>query len=153
MVQPTQIPSINKSPAELLNVRKFRTNLPTIDLSQNKSNEIEIEILADKHQIKPKSNTGKELPKLDVGMPVLYDKNPDSSKVKVKCPQWCKGTVKDRQNPRKYEILTDGDRVVTRSRRHIKAYLTRSGRFSKAPKRLIEQTNICKNPHELKEFT
>ena len=65
-----------------------------------------------------------------------YDKNPDSSK--KKCPKWAKGTVKDRQNPRKYEILTDNDRVVTQSRRHIKTYLTKSGRVSKAPKRLIE---------------
>ena len=84
--------------------------------------------------------TGKELPKLDVGNPVLYDKNPDS--MKVKHPKWCKGTVKDRRNPRKYEMLRDSNRVVTQSRRHIKAYMTWSGRFSKAPKRLIEQQSI-----------
>ena len=76
-------------------------------------------------------------PKNPVGTPVLYDKNLDSSKIKH--PQWCKGTVKDRQNPRKYEILTDNDRIVTRSRHHIKAYLTRSGRVGKAPQRLTEQ--------------
>ena len=33
----------------------------------------------------------------------------------------CKGTIKNRQDPRKYEILTD-DSVITRSRRHVKAY-------------------------------
>ena len=50
-----------------------------------------------------------------------------------------KQRVIDRKNPRKYEILTDdSDRVITRSRRHIKAYLTRSGRVSKAPKCLID---------------
>ena len=130
----THIPSINKSPAELLNARKYRTNLPRINLSQG-MNEPEIEMLIDKHQ--KVAVTRKELPKLDVGTPVLYDKNPDSSKIKH--PKWAKGTVKDRQNPRKYEILTDNDRVVTQSRRHIKAYLTKSGRVSNAPKRLIEQ--------------
>ena len=88
-----------------------------------------------KHELKPQ--TGKELPKLDVGTPVLYDKNPDSAKIKR--PKWCKGTIKDRQNPRKYEILTDdSDQIIMRLRRHIKAYLTRSGRVSKAPKHLVE---------------
>ena len=88
-----------------------------------------------KHEVKAK--TGKELPKLDIGTPVLYDKNPDISKVKR--PKWCKGTIRDRQNPHKYEILTDdSDRVIMRSRRHIKAYLTKSGRMSKPPKYLIE---------------
>ena len=76
----TYIPSINKSPAELLNSRKFRTNLPMIDLNQNKSNEPEIETLLDRHQ--RVTDTGKELPKPDVGTPVLYDKNPDSTKIK-----------------------------------------------------------------------
>ena len=120
----TYIPGINKSPAELLNVRKYRTNLPTINLSQGmKWNRPKIETLVEKCQKSKLTDTGKELPKLDVGTPILYDKNPDSTKIKY--PQWCKCTVKDRQNPRKYEILTDNDRVVTQSRRHIKAYLTK----------------------------
>ena len=68
---------------------------------------------------------------------MLYDKNPDSTNIKR--PKWCKGTIKDRQNPCKYEILTDdSDCVITRSRRHIKAYFTKSGRMSKPPKHLIE---------------
>ena len=130
----TMIPEVQKSPSELLNSRKYRTNLPMIDFSQS-SNDEPIEKLI--HKCKVKAKPGKELPKLDVGTPVLYDKNPDSTKVKR--PKWCKGTIKDRQNPCKYEILTDdSDRVITRSRRHIKAYLTRSGRVSKAPKRLVE---------------
>ena len=74
---------------------------------------------------------------IDVETPILYEKNSDSSKIKH--PQWCKGKVKERQNPRKYEILTNADSIVTQSRRHIKAYLTKSGRVSKAPQRLIEQ--------------
>ena len=105
-----------------------------INLTQSRNNE-PIEKLIQKCEIKAK--TGKELPKLDVGRPVLYDKNLDSTKVKR--PKWCKGTIKDRQNPHKYEILTDdSDRVIMRSRRHVKAYLTRSGGVSKSPKRLIE---------------
>ena len=89
----TQIPNINKSPSELLNARRFRTNLPSININQGmKQNEPEIEMLVDKC-LQKNNDTGKELPKLDVGTPVLYDKNPDSSK--IKCPQWCKGNVKD----------------------------------------------------------
>ena len=96
IVKATYIPNINKSPMELVNSRKFRTNLPIIDLNQNKCNETEIETLVDKCQ--KVTVTGKELTKLDVGTPVLYDKNPDSSKIKH--PIWIKGTIKDRQNPR-----------------------------------------------------
>ena len=130
----TMIPKIQKSPSELLNSHKYRTNLPMIDFTQSRNDE-PIEKLIQKHEVKAK--TGKELLKLDVGTPVLYDKNPDSTKIKR--PKWCKGTIKNRQNPRKYEILTDdSDRVIMRSRRHIKAYLTRSGRVSKAPKCLVE---------------
>ena len=59
--------------------------------------------------------------------------------LRLRDPKWCKGTIRDRQNPCKYEILPDdSDRVITRSRRHIKAYLTMSGRVSKTPKHLIE---------------
>ena len=130
----TMIPEIQKSPSELLNSCKYRTNLPMIDFTQSR-NDGPIEKLIQKCEIKAKA--GKELPKLDTGTPVLYDKNPDSTNIKR--PKWCKGTIKDRQNPHKYEILTDdSDHVITRSRRHIKAYFTKSGRMSKPPKHLIE---------------
>ena len=43
----TDIPGINKSPSKILNRRKFRTNLPLIDVHQ-KSSEAEIESLATK---------------------------------------------------------------------------------------------------------
>ena len=64
-----------------------------------------MEKLIHKHKLKAKSTSGKELPKLDIGTPVLYDKNPDSTKIKR--PKWCKGTIKNRQDPQKYEILAD----------------------------------------------
>ena len=111
-------------------VDKYKTNLPMIDV-HHKSSESEIESLAEKRMNKP--TTGQELSKLPVGTPILYNLNPDSTKIKH--PTWQKGTVKDRLNGRKYEILTDNDRVITRSRRHIKGYRTRSGRISKVPDR------------------
>ena len=43
----TNIPGIKKSPSELLNGRKYRTNLPMIDIHQ-KANETEIEKLSDR---------------------------------------------------------------------------------------------------------
>ena len=132
----TMIPEIQKSPSELLNSRKYRTNLPMIDFSQSRNDE-PVEKLIHKCELKAQKKPGKKLPKLDMGTPVLYDKNPDSTKVKR--PKWCKGTIKNTQNPHKYEILTDNsDRVIMRSRRHVKAYLTRSGRVSKSPKHFIE---------------
>ena len=105
-----------------------------IDLNQ-KVNEPVIEKMVQNRELVPVS--GKELPKLDVGTKVLYEKNPDATKAKH--PQWSKRTIKNRENPHKYHILADNnDRVVTRSRHHIKAYVTRSGRARKAPKHLIE---------------
>ena len=42
----TDIPGIKKSPGEILNSRKYRTNIPMVDVHQ-KSNELEIEKLVD----------------------------------------------------------------------------------------------------------
>ena len=76
-------------------------------------------------------NNLQELPSLPVGSRILYEKNPDSSKIKQ--PDWVKGTVKEKFGNRKYQILMDSDKVVTRSRCHIKGYQTCSGRLSKIP--------------------
>ena len=65
-----------------------------IDFSQSRNDE-PVEKLIHKCEFKAKSTSGKELPKLDVGIPVLYDNNPDSTKVKR--PKWCKETIKNRQ--------------------------------------------------------
>ena len=129
----TDIPGINKSPSEFLNGCKFRTNLPMVDLHK-KDSETEIEKLYEKHENMPQY--GKELPSIPVGSRVLYEKNPDS--MKIKCPEWVKGTVSDKLNKRKYRILSDNDRVITRSRCHIKGYQTWSGRISKAPAQYCE---------------
>ena len=55
--------------------------------------------------------------------------------IKISIPSGAKVPIKDRLNPRKYQILTDGDRVITWSRKHIKGYVTKSGRISKTPDR------------------
>ena len=124
----TMIPEIHKSPGEILNLHKYRTNLPCIDFGQNAC-EDEVDNLVRKCE--SKQQTGEELPKLDIGSPVLYNKIPDSTKIKQ--PQWVKGTIKNRQNPSKYEILTDdSDQVIMRSRRHVPP------KESMPPKHLIE---------------
>ena len=75
----TDIPGINKSPSELLNGRKYRTNLLVIDLHK-KETEQEVEKLWESmRQIGPNLQ---ELPPLPVGNRVLYEKNPDSPKIK-----------------------------------------------------------------------
>ena len=63
------------------------------------ANENEIEKLSDRWLNRPTS--GKELPKILVGTQVLYEQNPDSSRVKR--PKWCKGTINNRKEPRKYK--------------------------------------------------
>ena len=67
----TMIPEIQKSPAELLNSHKYRTNLPKIDSSQSRNDE-PVEKLIHKHELKAQSASGEELPKLDIGTPVHY---------------------------------------------------------------------------------
>ena len=99
----TMLPEVQKSPSEILNLHKYRTNLPKINFNQNLDCEELVEKMIQKHELKPQ--TGKELPKLDIGTLVLYDKNPDGTKIKR--PKWCKGTIKDSQNPCKYSVLTD----------------------------------------------
>ena len=69
--------------------------------THHKFNESEIEKLGEKRI--SKAITGSELPKIPVGIPILYDKNPDS--IKIKCQNWGKGIVSDRLNDRKYKIL------------------------------------------------
>ena len=126
----TSIPGIYKSPSEILSGRKYRTNLPIIDV-HSKENEEEIGKLYQKRELSPKGKKElPELPSIPVGSKILYEKNPDSSK--IKCPEWVKGTVKDKCQ-RKYQILSDSDKIITRSRHHIKGYQTCSGRLSKVP--------------------
>ena len=130
----TDIPGLNKSPGEILNGRKYRTGLLVIDV-HTKDSELEIEKLSENRSKLASSHgaKGKELPKIPVGMKILYEFNPNFDKNKR--PKWCKGTVMDRLSPRKYQILTDNDRVITQSRKHIKGYMTKSGRISKMPDR------------------
>ena len=90
----TDIPGINKSPSKLLNGRKYRTNLPIIDLHK-KDTEQEVEKLCKKRKsMRQIGHNLQELPSLPVGNRVLYKKNPDSSKIKR--PEWAKGTVKEK---------------------------------------------------------
>ena len=130
----TDIPGVNKSPSEILNGRKFRTSLPMIDVHK-KIIKDELKKMSEKRANRP--TFGKELPKLPVDTEVLYEQNPDLNKLKR--PKWCKGMTSHRTNLRKYTILTDRDRVITRSTRHLKGYQMHSGRISKAPERLIEK--------------
>ena len=78
----TDIPGINKSPSELLNSRKYRTNLPTIDLSQ-KSNGSEIDKLVERQFSKSKLGIGKELSKIPVVHPYYMRKTPIQAKLSV----------------------------------------------------------------------
>ena len=58
----TWIPDVHKSPAELLNSRKFRTNLPVIDLNQ-RAHEPDTDKMVEKLE-STKAQTGKEFAKI-----------------------------------------------------------------------------------------
>ena len=78
----TDITGINKSPSELLIGRKYRTNLPVIDFHK-KETEREVEKLYEKREnLTQIGNNLQELPSLPVGSRILYEKNPDGSKIK-----------------------------------------------------------------------
>ena len=69
----TDIPGLNKSPAEILNGRRYRTGLPVIDV-RSKELEIEIEKLAENRSKMAITDNGrKELPKLPVGTEIMYE--------------------------------------------------------------------------------
>ena len=85
----TDIPGINKSPSELLNGRKYRTNLPVIDFHK-KETEREVEKLYEKREnLAQIGNNLQELPSLPLGSRILYEKNPDNTR--IKWPEWVKG--------------------------------------------------------------
>ena len=133
ILKSTLISGIDRSPAELLCNRKFRTNIPLIKHASS---------LADQARLRNKNlakyQTGsKELVLLNLGSCVQYNKNP----VSTKRPDWSKGVVMDIDGPgRKYNIQSDTGKNVTRTRQDIRpdgSYVTNSGRVPRPPERLI----------------
>ena len=125
---------IDRSPAELLCNRHFRTNIPMIQHASNLSSQAKL------HNEDPTNyQTGsKELVPLNLGSCVLYRKYPDN---KTKRPDWSKGVVTDIDGRgRKYKIEKDAGKNVTRTRQDIRpdgSYVTNSGRVSRPPDCLI----------------
>ena len=125
---------IDRSLAELLCNRCFRTNIPMIQHASDLSCKARL------HNEDPtKYQTGrKKLVPLKLGSHVLYDKNPDNS---TKRPEWSKGVIKDLKGPGcKYTIESDTGKNVTRTRQDIRpdgSSVTNSGRVSRPPERLI----------------
>ena len=110
ILKSTPITGIDKSPAEMLCNRKFRTNIPLIRHASS---------LADQARLRNKNSTkyktgNKALVPLSLCSHVLYDKNPDNN---TKRPEWSSGTVTNINDPgRKYTIETDTGKNVTRTR-------------------------------------
>ena len=133
ILKATPMTRIDRSPAELLSNRCFRTNIPMIQHASNLSCKAKL------HNEDPtKYHTGsKELVPLHLGTNVLYNKNPDCTKR----PEWSKGVIKDLEGPgHKYTIESDTGKNVTRTRCDIRpdsSYVTNSGCVSKPPERLI----------------
>ena len=124
----THMNGIDRSPAELLCNRHFRTNMPVIQHASDLSHKARL-----CNEDSTKYQTGsKDLVPLSLGSCVLYDKNPDRNS---KRPEWSKGTIKSIEEPgRKYTITKDNGMNVTRTRRDIRpdgSYVTQSGRISK----------------------
>ena len=125
---------IDRSPAELLCNRHFRTNIPMIQHASDLSHKARL-----CNEDSTKYQTGSEaLVPLSLGSHVLYNKNPDRSS---KRPEWSNGTIKDIEEPgHKYTITKEYGMNVTRTRHDIKpdgSYVTQYGRISKSPDCLI----------------
>ena len=110
ILKSTPISGIDRSLAELLCNRNFRTNIPLIKYASS---------LADQARLRNKNSTkyqtgSKELVPLNLGSHVLYNKYLDS---KTKRPDWSKGVVTDIDGQgRKYKIENDAGKNVTRTR-------------------------------------
>ena len=110
ILKSTPMNGIDRSPAELLCNRCFRTNIPMIQHAGHLSCKAR---LHNKGPTKYQAGS-KELVPLSLGSRVLYDKNPDNS---TKRPEWSKGVIKDIGEPgRKYTIESDAGKNVTRTR-------------------------------------
>ena len=125
---------IDKSPAELLCNRRFRTNIPMI---QHASDLLHKARLRNEDPSKYQTSS-KGLVPLSLDSWVLYDKNPDNNS---KRPEWSKDIIKDVGEPgHKYTITNNTGKNVTRTRQDIRpdgTYVTNSGRVSRPPERLI----------------
>ena len=133
ILKSTPMNGIDRSPAELLCNRCFRTNIPMIQHASDLLCKAKL-----RNEDPTRYQTGsKELVPLNLGFHVMYDKNPDSTKR----PEWPKGVIKDIQGPgHKYTIGSDTGKNVTRTKQDIRpdgSYMTNSGRVSRSPERLI----------------
>ena len=143
ILKSTPMTGIDKSLAELLCNRRFRSNIPMIQHASDLSHKARL-----CNEDSSKYQTGsKELVPIPIGSHVMYDSNPDSSKAKR--PEWSKGVVKDFNGPgRKYTIENDNGRQLTRMRRDIRSdgsSVTQSGRVSRPPDRIIaKMLSNCK---------
>ena len=118
----TDIPGINKSSSDILNGRRYRTNLPVIDFHK-KETEREVEKLYEKREnLAWNGNELPELPSLPVGSRILYETNPDNTK--IKWPEWVKGMWEKnlvKGNIKSWQTLTrllQGQGTILRVIRH-----------------------------------
>ena len=110
ILKSTPMNGIDKSPAELLCNRHFRTNIPMIQHASDLSHKARLQ-----NEDPTKYQTGsKEMVPLSLGSCVLYNKNPDNNS---KRPEWSKSIIKDIGEPgHKYTITNDTGKNVTRTR-------------------------------------
>ena len=108
ILKATPITGIDRSPAELLCNRNFRTNIPMIQHASSLSDHAKL-----RSENSTKYQTGsKALVPLTLGSHILYDKNPDNN---TKRPKWSRGTVTNINDPGgKYTIEMDTGKNVTR---------------------------------------
>ena len=134
ILKSTPMNGIDRSPAELLCNKCFRTNIPMIQHANDLSHKARLH-----NEDSTKYQTGsKNLVPLSLGSHVLYDKNPVRNS---KRPEWSKGTIKIIKEPgHKYTITKDNGMNVSRTRHDIRPdglYVTQSGRISKHQDHLI----------------
>ena len=110
ILKSTPMNGIDRSLAELLCNRCFRTNIPMIQHASDLSYKARL-----CNEDPTRYQTGsKELVPLSLGTCVLYSKNLNNI---TKRPEWSKGVIKDIEGPgHKYTIESDAGKNVTRTR-------------------------------------
>ena len=109
ILKSTPMNGIDRSPAQLLCNRLFRTNIPMIQHASDLSYKAR---LRNENSAKYQ-NGSRDLVPLSLGSCVVCDKNPDSTKR----PECSEGVIKYIEGPgRKYTIESDAGKNVTRTR-------------------------------------
>ena len=103
---------ISWSPAEILNSRKYKSNLPNVTFYYEPVRSTMVQ-----GKVKDTNHANVDHKSLNTGEKIMFRKDPDA-----KNSIWQSGTITEKIHDRKYRIkpMTDGGHEITRNRIHLK---------------------------------